>query len=81
MGLTAPRHVGSSQTRDRTLVPCIVRQILNHWTTREALILCLFALLWFVFLAMLQGMQDLSALGSCENKQGWLQFFCVAKGS
>ena len=24
-----------SQTRDRTLVPCIWRWILNHWTTRE----------------------------------------------
>ena len=35
-GLVAPRHVGSSQTRDRTGVPCIARQIPNHWTTREA---------------------------------------------
>ena len=37
MGLVAPRHVGSSQTRARTRVPCIGRQILNHCTTREAL--------------------------------------------
>ena len=22
-------------TRDKTYVPCIARQILNHWTTRE----------------------------------------------
>ena len=28
--------VESSCTRDRTGVPCIVRQILNHWATREA---------------------------------------------
>ena len=28
-GLVAPWHVGSSQTRDRTCVPCIGRQILN----------------------------------------------------
>ena len=34
-GLVAPRHVGSSRTRARTRVPCIGRQILNHWTTRE----------------------------------------------
>ena len=34
-GLAAPRHVGSSQTRDRTHVPCIGRWILNHCTTRE----------------------------------------------
>ena len=37
MGPVAPRHVGSSQTRARTCVPCIGRQILNHCATREAL--------------------------------------------
>ena len=36
-GPVAPRHVGSSQTRARTRVPCIGRQILNHCATREAL--------------------------------------------
>ena len=36
MGPVAPRHVGSSQTRARTCVPCIGRQILNHCATREA---------------------------------------------
>ena len=36
-GPAAPRHVGSSQTRARTRVPCIGRQTLNHCTTREAL--------------------------------------------
>ena len=36
-GPAAPRHVGSSQTRARTRVPCIGRQILNHCATREAL--------------------------------------------
>ena len=35
-GLVAPRHVGSSQTRARTRVPCIGRQILNLCATREA---------------------------------------------
>ena len=35
-GLVAPRHVGSSQTRAQTRVPCISRQILNYCTTREA---------------------------------------------
>ena len=35
-GLVAPRHVGSSQTRDWTGVPCVARWILNHQTTREA---------------------------------------------
>ena len=36
-GLVAPWHVGSSQTRARTHVPGIGRQILNHCATREAL--------------------------------------------
>ena len=35
MGLAALWHVGSPQTKDWTSVPCITRQILNHWTTRE----------------------------------------------
>ena len=35
-GPVAPRHVGSSQTRARTCVPCIGRRILNHYATREA---------------------------------------------
>ena len=37
-GLVAPPHVGSSQTRDRTPVPCIGRRILNHWTTGEVFV-------------------------------------------
>ena len=36
-GLVATRHVGSSQTRAQTRVPCIGRQILNNCATREAL--------------------------------------------
>ena len=35
-GFAAQRHVGSSLTRDGTDVSCFARQILNHWTTREA---------------------------------------------
>ena len=35
-GLVALRHVGSSQTRARTHVPCLGRRILNHCTTRES---------------------------------------------
>ena len=38
-GLVAPWHVGSSQTRARTRVPCVGRQILNHCATREALLI------------------------------------------
>ena len=34
-GLSCLEAHESSRTRDRTHVPCIGRQILNHWTTRE----------------------------------------------
>ena len=35
-GPVAPQHVGSSQTRAQTHVPCTGRQTLNHCATREA---------------------------------------------
>ena len=35
MGLVAGWHMESSWTRGRTRVPCIGRQVLNHWTTWE----------------------------------------------
>ena len=34
--LVALLHVGSSCTRDQTSIPCIAKQIFNHWTTGEA---------------------------------------------
>ena len=37
----------SSLTREQTLVPCIGRQILNHWTTREVLSLHLKNIIYF----------------------------------
>ena len=39
MDLIALWHVGSSRTRDLTLVPCSGRWILSHWTTKEVLTL------------------------------------------
>ena len=39
MRLVALRRVGSSRTRDWTRVPCMDKQILNQWTTREAQLL------------------------------------------
>ena len=36
MGLVARWHVGCSQIRDQTRVPCTGTWILNHWSTREA---------------------------------------------
>ena len=41
-GPAAPRHVGSSRTRDRTRVPCTCRQTPNHCATREALLILFF---------------------------------------
>ena len=37
-----PRHGESSQTRDRTGVPCIARQILIHYTNRKVKKVCIF---------------------------------------
>ena len=54
MGFVAPRHVGSSQTRAGSRVPCIGRQILNHCATREALVLFL------VFFLASRGMRESS---------------------
>ena len=34
--LVTLQHVGSSQTRDWTCVPCVASWILSHWTAREA---------------------------------------------
>ena len=33
--LVAPRHAGPSESRGCDCVPCVGRQILNHWTTRN----------------------------------------------
>ena len=55
MGLVAPRHVGSSQTRARTRVPCFGKQILNHCATREALNFSLFVCFFFLTLLFKDG--------------------------
>ena len=64
-GLVAPRHVGSSQTRARTRVPCIGRQTLNHCATREALYV-LFYMLFHYGLSLATEYSSLSyTLGPC----------------
>ena len=53
--LTGPataRHVGSYQTRARTRVPCIGRQILNHCATREATVFVFILSLNFVLMGL-----------------------------
>ena len=37
MDIVAPPHMGSSQTGDRTCVPCNGRQILSQWTPKVVL--------------------------------------------
>ena len=64
-GLVAPRHVGSSRTRARTRVPCIGRQILNHWATREVR--------WFLFSFL-----NVFYL-STVDLQCYVSFWCTAK--
>ena len=51
-GVGAPRHVGSSQTRDRTHVPCTGRRILNLWTAREVQITSFILQLFSCFLCL-----------------------------
>ena len=53
VGFVAPWHMGSSQTRNRTCVPCTGRWILNLWTTKKKKgkslsRVLLFATLWTV---------------------------------
>ena len=36
-GLVAPQHMGSSQSKDRTHLPCTGRPTLNQWSAREVL--------------------------------------------
>ena len=69
MGLFPPQHVGSSSTRDRTCVPCIVRGILNHWTTREAQVVVL--LTDVVRLILLSG-EVVDAGRGCVGGLGWV---------
>ena len=51
-GFVAPQHVGSSQTRAQTCVPCIGRRILNHCTTREVLLLLFYNGLPFCYITL-----------------------------
>ena len=67
--------MGSSQTRARTRVPCIGRQILNHCATREALF---FSFLIYLFMAVLGLRFCARAFSSC-GKQGPL--FIAVRGS
>ena len=81
-GPAAPRHAGSSQTRARTRVPCISRQILNHCATREALffflyqhqVLCLGALSMSVHI-------DLFHLTCCKIYKWDVPWFDHSSGS
>ena len=51
-GLVAMQHVGPSQTRDQTHVPCIGRGTLNDCTTREVPFSCLFNIIFNIYLSV-----------------------------
>ena len=67
-GPVAPRHVGSSQTRARTRVPCTGRRILNHCATREAPVFFFFLIYLYLFLAVLGLRFCARAFSSCGER-------------
>ena len=87
LGLVAPQHMESSWTRAQTRVPCIGRWILNHCTTREALIFFLLFLLFlsflkiFIFLFIYLYLATLGlrccAQAFCSGPERGLLFFAV----
>ena len=74
-GPAAPRHVGSSQTRARTRVPCTGRQTLNHCATREALFVFfnffnLFIYFWLCWgFVSVRGLSPVAASGGHSSSQ------------
>ena len=71
MGLVAPRHLGSSQTRAQTHVPCIGRPILNHWATSEALCVY-FCFVWFVHLFLFYNIPHMNEIIQYLSFSIWL---------
>ena len=67
-GLVAPKHVGSSRTRDQTCVSCVGRQILYRWATREAL--------WWNSFIPVFNKQFSSAFNTCFLRTYMLQALC-----
>ena len=65
MGLVTPRYVESSWSRDQTHAPCIGKQILNHWTTRE--VPSFYILIHFPLFPVFQArkLQVISTVGQC----------------
>ena len=59
--------VVSSQTRVRTCVSCIGRQILNHWTTREVSFSLIFLYLTFNSYSVPWFFFTISSLWKCLN--------------
>ena len=58
----------SSPTRDQTCVPCIGRQILNHWTTREESCALFFKVRFFQLIT--HGLGQKSAHFFCQGPSG-----------
>ena len=75
-GPVALRHVGSSQTRARTRVPCIGRQTLNHCATREALLFIFLKNFIYLFLAVL-GFFAMHRLSVVAVSKGYSSLWCT----
>ena len=89
MGLVAPWHVKSSRTRDGTWVPCIGRQILNPWTTREALNIFVYLCIWLcqvlvevhgAFLFWLEGSVVVAHKLHCSEACGYIYIHTHPRG-
>ena len=87
-GLVALWHVGSSQTRAQTRIPCIGRRILNHCATREVPVLFfklydfeLFSQWWFqhlqcasLFITVCFRITLISIPAKCRNLLQYISF-------
>ena len=71
LGLVAPRHVGSSWTRDQTHVLCIGRQILNHWPPKKVLFLLFFNRICLISLMMSSMHRRFTCICFCMSLWYW----------
>ena len=71
LGLVAPWHVGSSWTRDQTHVPCIGRQILNHWPPKKVLFLLFFDRICLISLMMSSMHRRFTCICFCMSLWYW----------
>ena len=83
-GPVAPQHVGSSQTRAQTRVPCTGRQTLNHCTTREApnnfFLIFIYLFIWLFWVLVAASEVFAAARGICSCGIGMWDLLVAACG-